>query len=196
MFSELLAKIKNKTKIKTSLRARGPPGVSGALRSMRILRIGRIGSDFTLGLGITGRPLFQSLMCVERYLAVVHPVTFLKYKPLRYRVICCTAVWIIVLGSCLCCLFTIVSCNFYVYVCCFVLQFLLFFSIVLSCGCSQSSEAVRTRRERERRERGGKPHEEKSILSYKYCEHVYYIYSFFYPRILFHSDSTLYSGTF
>ncbi len=36
----------SKTKqIKTSLRARGPPGVSGALRSLRILRIGRIGSD-------------------------------------------------------------------------------------------------------------------------------------------------------
>ncbi len=46
MFSEPLAKIKNETKIKTSLRARGPPGVSGALRSVRILRIGRIGSDF------------------------------------------------------------------------------------------------------------------------------------------------------
>ncbi len=36
-----LAKLKNDTKIKISLRARGAPGVSGALR---ILRIGRIGS--------------------------------------------------------------------------------------------------------------------------------------------------------
>ncbi len=44
MFSQQLAKFKNETKIKTSLRARGP-GVSGALRSLRILRIGRIGSD-------------------------------------------------------------------------------------------------------------------------------------------------------
>ncbi len=35
----------NETTIKTSLRARGPPGVSGALRSGRILRIGRIGSE-------------------------------------------------------------------------------------------------------------------------------------------------------
>ncbi len=34
--------------IKTSLRARGPPGVSGALCSLRILRIGRIGSDTEL----------------------------------------------------------------------------------------------------------------------------------------------------
>ncbi len=37
---------------------------------------------FLIGLYITGRPLFQCLICVERYLAVVHPVTFLKYKPL------------------------------------------------------------------------------------------------------------------
>ncbi len=35
---------KTKLKIKTSLRARGPPGVSGALCNLCILRIGRIGS--------------------------------------------------------------------------------------------------------------------------------------------------------
>ncbi len=51
---------------------------------------------FSLGLLITGRPLFQCLICAERYLAVVHPVIFLKYKPFRYRVICCTAAWIII----------------------------------------------------------------------------------------------------
>ncbi len=49
---------------------------------------------FSTGDIVTIRPLFQCLICVERYLAVVHPVTFLKYKPLRYRVICSTAVWI------------------------------------------------------------------------------------------------------
>ncbi len=47
MFSQQLAKFKIETKIKTSLRARGPPGVSGALSSLRILRIGSIGSDFS-----------------------------------------------------------------------------------------------------------------------------------------------------
>ncbi|XP_067231471.1 lysophosphatidic acid receptor 4-like [Chanodichthys erythropterus] len=56
-------------------------------------------SYFLQSLGLTGRPLFQCLICVERYLAVVHPVTFLKYKPLRYRVICCTVAWIIILGT-------------------------------------------------------------------------------------------------
>ncbi len=83
------------------------------------------------GLGVTGRPLFQCLMCVECYLAVVHPVIFLKYKPLRYRVICCTAVWILTLGSCFCCMFTMVL--FYNYVCFFFLQFFLFLSIQLFC---------------------------------------------------------------
>ncbi len=43
---------------------------------------------FLFGFAMTGHPLFQCLICVERYLAVVHPVTFLKFKPLRYRVIC------------------------------------------------------------------------------------------------------------
>ncbi len=42
MFSQPLANFKNETKMKSSLRARG---VSGALRSLRILLIGRIGSD-------------------------------------------------------------------------------------------------------------------------------------------------------
>ncbi len=36
------------SKSKTSLRARGPPGVSGALCSLRILRIGRIGSAYSI----------------------------------------------------------------------------------------------------------------------------------------------------
>ncbi|XP_058615323.1 C-C chemokine receptor type 8-like [Onychostoma macrolepis] len=64
---------------------------------------------FLIGLTITGRPAFQCLMCVERYLAVVHPVNFLKFKPLRYRVICCTAAWIVSLGSCLCSMSTLLS---------------------------------------------------------------------------------------
>ncbi|XP_042567456.1 chemokine XC receptor 1-like [Cyprinus carpio] len=88
-------------------------------------------TEFLSGLAITGHPLFQCLMCVERYLAVVHPVTFLKYRPLRYRVICCTVVWIITLGSCFCCMRTIFS--DYIYNAFFSLQYLLFFSIQLFC---------------------------------------------------------------
>ncbi|ROJ30587.1 G-protein coupled receptor 4 [Anabarilius grahami] len=52
------------------------------------------------GISITGRPVFQCLMCVERYLAVVHPVTFLKFKPLRYRVICSVFAWTAMFASC------------------------------------------------------------------------------------------------
>ncbi|XDV38352.1 hypothetical protein PO909_007791 [Leuciscus waleckii] len=88
---------------------------------------------FLIGFAITGRPLFQCLICVERYLAVVHPVTFLKFKPLRYRVICCTVVWIITLGSCLCCMLNLVLIRFYIYACINSFEFLLFFSIQMFC---------------------------------------------------------------
>ncbi|XP_036790484.1 G-protein coupled receptor 4-like [Oncorhynchus mykiss] len=66
-------------------------------------------SHFSFGLVFSGRPLFQCCICVERYLAVVHPVVFLKYKPLRYRVGCCSVVWLMVLGSCCLCLFELFS---------------------------------------------------------------------------------------
>ncbi|XP_067231454.1 chemokine XC receptor 1-like [Chanodichthys erythropterus] len=86
---------------------------------------------FLLGLCITCRPMFQCLMCVESYLAVVHPVTFLKFKPLRYRVICCTAAWIITLGFCFFSMFllpnSIEQTWFY------SLQFIFFLSIQLFC---------------------------------------------------------------
>nr|XP_055035958.1 G-protein coupled receptor 35-like [Misgurnus anguillicaudatus] len=91
-------------------------------------------SYFSRGLCITGRPLFQCLICVERYLAVVHPVTFLKFKPLRYKVICCTAAWIICLGSCLCCLFILIVFAFDMFVLFYSVQFFLFLFIQLFCG--------------------------------------------------------------
>ncbi|XP_071368298.1 P2Y purinoceptor 1-like [Centroberyx affinis] len=50
-------------------------------------------SWYIYGLVVAGRPFFQSCICVERYLAVVHPVVFLRYKPLRYRVTCSALVW-------------------------------------------------------------------------------------------------------
>ncbi len=56
--------------------------------------------------------------------------------------------------------------------------------VVLSRGCSQSSEAVRTRRESER-ERGGKQHEEKSVSSHsnKYCNLGCHVWTFHCHRI-------------
>ncbi len=88
---------------------------------------------FFAGFTITGRPLFQCLICVERYLAVVHPVTFLKFKPLRYRVFCCTVAWVICFGSCFVCMYTLEEENSYLYTWFFSLQFLLFFFIQLFC---------------------------------------------------------------
>ncbi len=105
---------------------------------------------FLEGLAITGRPLFQCLISVKCYLAVVHPVIFLKYKPLRYRVICCTVAWTI-LGSCLICLFILVSFSTKAYVWFFSLHFLLFLFIQLFClvavlrALKQSGPAERAR---------------------------------------------------
>ncbi|XP_050948638.1 chemokine XC receptor 1-like [Labeo rohita] len=90
-------------------------------------------SNFLRGLAITGRPLFQCLICVERYLAVVYPVTFLRFKPLMCRVICCIVVWILIIGSCLCSMFMLMFSNSTVHMWFFALQFLLFFSIQLFC---------------------------------------------------------------
>jgi len=88
---------------------------------------------FLLGLSITGRPVFQCLICVERYLAVVQPVTFLKYKPLRYRVICCAVAWITILGSCFCSLFIDFTKNGQMKKTILSLQFLPTLSIQLFC---------------------------------------------------------------
>ncbi len=134
---------------------------------------------FLYGLTFNGRPLFQCLMCVERYLAVVHPVTFLKFKPLRYRVICSILVWVTSFvsgcGKIMIEMLQSMLCSSFFSLFATVLHIPLH-PVVLSCGCSQSSEAVRTRRESERQKRG-KPHEEKSILHYSnnYYDHAYHV---------------------
>ncbi|XP_056587665.1 C-C chemokine receptor type 8-like [Triplophysa dalaica] len=96
------------------------------LQSLSIL------DQFFVGFTTTGRPLFQCLICVERYLAVVHPVTFLKYKPLRYRLICCTAAWIFCFGSCVFCMFTLSSYQS-AYLLLFIMQLTVFLSIKYFC---------------------------------------------------------------
>ncbi|XP_057215761.1 somatostatin receptor type 5-like [Triplophysa rosa] len=88
---------------------------------------------FSKGLAVTGRPLFQCLMCVERYLAVVHPVTFLKYKPLRYRVMCAAVAWIMSFGSCLCSMFIWNLSAHYIFMWFLSVQLIVFLSIQLFC---------------------------------------------------------------
>ena len=58
-------------------------------------------ASFFSGFIFLGRPLFQCCICFERYLAVVHPVVFLKYRPLRYKVGCSGLVWLVLIGGCL-----------------------------------------------------------------------------------------------
>lgn len=52
---------------------------------------------FLFVISMSARVLFLCCMSFEQYLAVVHPVTFLRFKPLRYRVACSVLGWMIVL---------------------------------------------------------------------------------------------------
>ncbi|KAK3572627.1 hypothetical protein QTP86_001127 [Hemibagrus guttatus] len=46
----------------------------------------------------SGRPLIQTCICIEQYLAVIHPVTFLRYKAIKYRIAAAVAVWFMSVG--------------------------------------------------------------------------------------------------
>lgn len=53
--------------------------------------------SFVFNIMVIGRPLFQCCICVERYLAVKHPFTFLRYRPLRYRAAILAMAWMAVI---------------------------------------------------------------------------------------------------
>ncbi len=109
---------------------------------------------FLDGLAFTGRPLFQCLICVERYLAVVHPVIFLKFKSLRYRVICSviTCMSSLVSGGVNMFLMPLYMLNFFIFL---FIQFLLFLFTQLFCclavlrALKQSGPGERGRERRE-----------------------------------------------
>ncbi|KAK2865892.1 hypothetical protein Q7C36_001948 [Tachysurus vachellii] len=46
---------------------------------------------------LKGYPLFQCAMCFDRYMAVVHPITYLKYKVMRYKLTCLLLTWTVTL---------------------------------------------------------------------------------------------------
>lgn len=48
---------------------------------------------FIIAMCLTSRFLLQWCVCLERYLAVLHPLTFLRFKALRYRLALVVAVW-------------------------------------------------------------------------------------------------------
>ncbi|KAL1250378.1 hypothetical protein QQF64_021383 [Cirrhinus molitorella] len=59
----------------------------------------KFGVYFPSLLLLLGRPLFQSGICVERYIGVLHPVTFLKLKPMKYRITFSIIGWILIVIS-------------------------------------------------------------------------------------------------
>ncbi len=56
-------------------------------------------SNFLIGLSWTFRPLIQMCMCIEQYLAVIHPVIFLRCKGFQYRIASAAAAWLVALGN-------------------------------------------------------------------------------------------------
>ncbi|KAJ8000843.1 hypothetical protein DPEC_G00184600, partial [Dallia pectoralis] len=48
---------------------------------------------FLYNIALICRPLFQTCICVERYMAVVQPVAFIKYRLRRYRMGTSTLIW-------------------------------------------------------------------------------------------------------
>lgn len=55
-------------------------------------------TGFIFGLSWTGRSLIQTCICIEQYFAVLHPVTFLKYKGIKYRIAAVAVAWLVALG--------------------------------------------------------------------------------------------------
>ncbi len=49
---------------------------------------------------MVGRPLFVSCICVERYVGVIHPLIFLKLKPMKYRIALSAIGWVFIISSC------------------------------------------------------------------------------------------------
>ncbi|KAK1155423.1 chemokine XC receptor 1-like isoform X5 [Acipenser oxyrinchus oxyrinchus] len=52
-------------------------------------------THFVYNFNVIGGPLILCCICVERYMAVVHPVTYLGLKSLTYRVLCSAVAWAI-----------------------------------------------------------------------------------------------------
>lgn len=79
-----------------------------------------------------GRPLINCAICIERYIAVLHPVSFLKYKPLRYKLLCSVIIWVIVIVFCVFCMFVLPN-NLYLFICVYLPLYTLLLFIKLFC---------------------------------------------------------------
>ncbi len=125
-----------------------------------------------------------SWLCVELTWQWVHPVIFLKYKPLRYRLICCTVAWVICLGSCFVCMYTLGEEDQHLYIWFFSLQFLLFFFIQLFClvtvlrALKQSGPGDRKKEEENHIKRRA-----FDLILITYCKYGYHIWSKYNHRV-------------
>ncbi|GAA6107107.1 C-C chemokine receptor type 5-like [Tachysurus ichikawai] len=61
---------------------------------------------FVIGVGMLVRSLLQCAVCLERYVAIVHPLTYRKFTALRYRAAICGVTWVSGLASGVVCMFT------------------------------------------------------------------------------------------
>lgn len=61
---------------------------------------------FFWGISMSSRSIFQCCVCLERYLAVVHPITFLKYNQMSYRLSCSGLCWTVALACSILSIFT------------------------------------------------------------------------------------------
>ncbi len=50
---------------------------------------------------LIGCPLLLACMCMERYLAILRPVLYLRVRKMEYRFAVCTVVWFVTLSFCL-----------------------------------------------------------------------------------------------
>ncbi|XP_047194907.1 uncharacterized protein LOC118102374 [Hippoglossus stenolepis] len=96
--------------------------------SSKMLRLGTLAFYFVF----PGQSLFHCLVCVEHYLAVVHPITYLRLKETKIRIISIGCVWL------LCSLWIAVRA-----ICCHSVPTVLFlcilgFSIILVLFCNLS----------------------------------------------------------
>ncbi|XP_017158648.1 P2Y purinoceptor 8-like [Poecilia reticulata] len=84
-----------------------------------------------LQLMLISRPLFQTCICLERYMAVVHPTIFIRLKPLRYRLAVCLFDWLLILLDFM---FPFLGPSITVSACYFIVKSLLFLSVLSYCS--------------------------------------------------------------
>ncbi|XP_069041556.1 C-X-C chemokine receptor type 2-like [Lepisosteus oculatus] len=53
--------------------------------------------QFCYGLKDMGGPLLLCCICLDRYMAVLHPITFTRFKDRKYKIVCIILLWVIVL---------------------------------------------------------------------------------------------------